>query len=147
MAFDINKGLIYVHGINGTVYGGYAFPLKYIKFDSYKVLYSVTDLDSYRDQSGKLQRNALAHRPIKVEFETPAMLDNDEFGSLMAELQARYTIPAEKKLVIDVFVAEINDYLVSQEVYIPDLNIQMYRYNKAMGKLQYDPVRFAFIGY
>lgn len=147
MAFDLNKGLIYIHGKNGTEYGGFAFPLKYIKFDSYKVLYSVTDLDSYRDQNGELHRNALEHRPIKAEFETPAMLDNDEFGNLMRELQVRYTVPAEKKLVIDVFIAEINDYLVSQEVYIPDLNIQMYRYNKAMGKLQYDPVRFAFIGY
>ena len=126
--------------------GDYIIPFKYIKFDSYSVFMSITDLDSYRDANGKLHRTALQHRPNKVEFETPAMLTNDDFAVLMKNIQDNYTNEQEKKAEVTAYIPEIDDY-VTQEMYMPDVKVSIYRYNKENGKLQYNAIRLAFIGY
>ena len=137
--------LVLIYDKNSTT-DGYKIPWKFIKFDSYKVFQSTTDLDSYRDQAGRLQRTALQHKPIKVEFETPAMLTNDEFAAFMLQLQIRYENVTEKKVFASVYVPETDTYQ-QQYMYIPDIQPSIYRYNKAMGKLQYNPIRIALIGY
>lgn len=126
--------------------GDYTIPYKYIKFNSYKVFMSITDLDSYRDGYGILQRNALEHRPNKCEFETPAMLTNDEFATLMGNIQANYTKASERKASVTLYIPEIDDY-VTQDMYMPDIQPSIYRYNKELNKLQYNSIRLAFIGY
>lgn len=126
--------------------GDYVIPFKYIKFDSYSVFMSVTDLDSYRDAYGILHRNALSHRPNKCEFETPAMLTNEEFATLMTNIRNNYTIASERKASVTLYVPEIDDY-VTQDMYMPDIKPSIYRHNQATGKLQYNAIRLAFIGY
>lgn len=135
-------------GYNGYLVkvGDYIIPYKYIKFDSYSVFMSITDLDSYRDGYGKLHRNALEHRPNKAEFETPAMLTNDDFYDLMSHIQSNYTVPSERKASVTLFIPEINDY-ITQDMYMPDIKPSIYRHNKALDKLQYNSIRLAFIGY
>lgn len=137
--------LIFIHDYDDPQ-NGYEIPMKYIKFDSYKVFQSTTDLDSYRDQTGALQRTALQHKPVKVEFETPAMLTNDEFAAFMLQIQLRYVNTTEKKVYASVYIPETDTY-EEQYMYIPDIQPSIYRYNKAMGKLQYNPIRIALIGY
>lgn len=137
--------LVKIHA-NGNVNTDYVIPWKFIKFDSYKVFQSTTDLDSYRDQTGALQRTALQHKPVKVEFETPAMLTNDEFAAFMLQIQLRYVNTTEKKVYASVYIPETDTY-EQQYMYIPDIQPAIYRYNKAMGKLQYNPIRIALIGY
>lgn len=126
--------------------GNYTLPYKYIKFDSYSVFMSVTDLDSYRDANGVLHRNALQHRPNKCEFETRAMLDNDDVALLMANIRANYTNEAERRALVTLYIPELDDY-VTQDMYMPDIQFSIYRHNKDTGKLQYNPIRLAFIGY
>ena len=126
--------------------GTYIIPFKYIKFDSYKVFMSITDLDSYRDGYGILHRNALDHVPNKAEFETPAMLTNDEFYTLMSNIQSNYTVAKERKASVTLYIPEIDNY-VTQDMYMPDIQPSIYRYNAELGKLQYNSIRLAFIGY
>ena len=95
--------LVKIHA-NGNGLEDYVIPWKFIKFDSYKVFQSTTDLDSYRDQTGALQRTALQHKPVKVEFETPAMLTNDEFAAFMLQIQLRYVNTTEKRFM-QVFIS------------------------------------------
>lgn len=126
--------------------GNYTIPYKYIKFDSYKVFMSITDLDSYRDGYGILQRNALEHKPNKCEFETPALLTNEEFATLMGNIQSNYTKASERKASVTLYIPEIDDY-VTQDMYMPDIQPTIYRYVKATNQLQYNSIRLAFIGY
>lgn len=126
--------------------GNYTLPYKYIKFDSYSVFMSVTDLDSYRDANGVLHRNALSHRPNKCEWETPAMLTNTDFADLMRNIRNNYTKPEERKASVTLYIPELDDY-ATQDMYMPDIQPSIYRYNKDLGKLQYNSIRLAFIGY
>ena len=126
--------------------GEYTIPFKYIKFDAYSVFRSTTDLDSYRDADNVLHRNALEHRVNKCEWETPAMLDNTQFADLMSNIQANYINELEKKALVTLYIPEIDDY-VTQEMYMPDVQPSIYRHNIYTGKLQYNSIRLAFIGY
>ena len=56
--------------------------MKYIKEKTYKGYVSVQDLDSYRDANGLLHREALSHVPIKCEFET-IPLNNEQYEQIM----------------------------------------------------------------
>jgi hypothetical protein len=126
--------------------GDYTLPFKFIKAESYSPYISVADLDSYRDADGILHRNALPDRSTKVEWETPAMLDNDEFGELMANIYAEFTNTNERRATVTMFVPELNGY-VTQDMYMPDIKPTIYWHNKKTGKLQYNAIRLAFIGY
>ncbi len=115
---------------------------KFIKANSFSAYANVQDLDSYRDADGVLHRNALPHVPIKVEFETPAMLTNKDFAELMSNI--KFTNPAERKANVTVYVPEYDDY-VTQEMYMPDIKPTMY--GNYGGVIHYNSIRLAFIGY
>ena len=126
--------------------GDYIIPAnKYIKADSYSVYRNIQDLDSYRDANGFLHRNVLSHVANKVEFETPAMLTNIEFASLMKNIQRNYISSLEeRKALVTLYIPEIDDY-VTQEMYIPD--IQFTIYGIFGNVIKYNAFRLAFIGY
>jgi hypothetical protein len=124
--------------------GDYTIPTSIIKADTYKAYISVTDLDSYVDANGELHRNALEHRAAKVEFETVPMLTDKTYGAFMANIRDQYTNELERKVVATVYIPELDDY-VTQEMYMPDQQPQMYFADA--NKIQYDSVRLAFIGY
>lgn len=119
---------------------------KFVKAESYKVLYSVTDYDSYRDANGVLHRNAVDHRIAKVEWETPALLTNTEVSELFREISRRYTIPKERKVSATVYIPETDSY-VTQEMYMSDPTMQIYHIDKDKNKIQYNSFRIALIGY
>ena len=125
--------------------GDYTIPTnKYIKANSSSALYSTSDLDSYRDANGVLHRQALDHKLLKIEFETPAMLTNDEMSALMANIQSNYTSAVEKRCYVTAYVPETDSY-VTADCYIPDINFSIY--GNYGGKIHYNSVRFAFIEY
>ena len=128
--------------------GNYTLPFKYIKAESYKVFRSVTDLDSYRDANGELHRTALSHVVYKCEFETPAMLTNDDVASLMAHIRDNYINEAERKVVMTLYIPETDSY-ETQDAYMPDpqFTIYMHDASQTVPVLKYNPIRFAFIGY
>lgn len=121
-------------------------PSKWIQADSYSVLYSVTDIDSYRNANGELIRTALSHRVPKVEFNTPANLNNEEFAELMSKIKKNYTVPNERKAKVTMYIAETDDYITA-DCYMPDINPKIYRIDPDTDTIYYEAIRLAFIGY
>lgn len=122
----------------------YIIPKKYIRAETYSVLRSGQDLDSYRDNNGDLQRTALNNFLYKVEFETPALLTNTQIETLMSNIRDRYIDSVEKKVQVQLYVPELNAYK-TQKCYVPDITFQMYLADDNI--IKYNQIRFAFIGY
>ena len=111
---------------------------------SYKATRLIQDIDSYRDANGVLHRNALSHQAMKVEFNTRRGMTDSELADFLGSIQAQFTVPAERKALVKVFIPEINDY-VTQDMYMPDPEIVItHIYNDVV---YYDSIRIAFIGY
>lgn len=121
-------------------------PKKWIQADSYSVVYSVTDIDSYRNANGGLIRTALEHRIPKIEFNLVANLSNTDFAEFMGEIRKRYTIPKERKVKVTCYIPEIDDY-VTENMYMPDITPKIYRIDDSKNEIRYEAIRIAFIGY
>ncbi len=136
---------------NGMAYSGflikvgdYKIPHSWIKAETYSVLRSGQDLDSYRDSNGKLHRTALEHFLGKVEFETPPLKTNTQVSSFMGNIRKQYTNTTEKKANVTFYVPELDEYM-TQEMYMPDITFTIYH---ADGKeIKYNAFRLAFIAY
>lgn len=124
--------------------GSYNIPLSFIRAESYKATHLIQDLDSYRDANGLLHRNALSHVPDKVEFECVPMLTNTEMNAVVSSIRAQFSASAERKASVSMYVPELDSY-VTQDMYMPDPEFTMYYADGSM--IQYNAVRFAFIGY
>lgn len=122
----------------------YIIQRKFIRAESYSVLRSGQDLDSYRDNNGDLQRTALNNFLYKVEFETPALLTNTTFSELMTNIRNRYIDSVQKKVKVELYVPELDRY-ETQVCYIPDITPTMYLADSNI--IKYNPIRIAFIGY
>lgn len=123
--------------------GNYTIPNKCIKYDSWSSIYETLDWDSYRDMAGKLHRNALSERKIKVEFTTPNMYKS-EFDALMAGIRSQFTDAVEQKGNVTAYIDELGDY-VTQEAYLVNVNPKIAQ-NSPFGII-YQPTRICFIGY
>ncbi len=124
--------------------GNYTIPHKYIKAETYQALYSTLDLDSTRLANGTLNREVLEHHVGKVEFETIPLMDNEQLNDLLSNIRNNYTNALEKKANVTFYVPEYDTYY-TQEMYVPDITFTMYFADG--NKVQYEPVRIAFIGY
>lgn len=124
--------------------GDYKIPHKYISAESYSVYKNTQDLDSYRDADGVLHRTTLEHTPNKAEFETRNMLTNKEFAELMNNIKNNYTNATERTASVTLYIPESDSY-VTQDMYMPDFQPQIYFADSK--KIQYKPIRLAFIGY
>ena len=100
MAFAVYLLRVGSYEIDGT---------KFINWSKYNVTRNIQDLDSYRDASGVLHRNAVDHVPLKVEFETRENLTNADmaefFGNINSNLDAK-----ERKATVTVYVPELDAY-------------------------------------
>lgn len=124
--------------------GNYQLPHSFIKAESYSVYRNIQDIDSYRDGDGKLHRTALTHVPNKVEFETIPHLTNSQFSELMKNISNNYTVKAERKASVTLYIPETDSY-VTQDMYMPDIQPKIYGiFNNV---IKYNSIRFAFIGY
>ena len=124
--------------------GDYKIPHSYIGAESYSAVKNTQDIDSYRDANGELHRDALEHTPYKVEFETRNMLTNTEFSTLMRNIKSNFINTLEKKANVTLYLPEEDDY-VTQDIYMPDIQVPMYFADDKIVK--YKPIRLAFIGY
>lgn len=125
--------------------GNYNIPLNFIKEDSYSAYRNVQDLDSYRDANGLLHRTTVEHVPIKIEFETMP-LNNIDYETLMTGIRNNYSIVNERKASVVAYVPEINDY-VTQDMYIAQPQPKIKSINVKTKTIEYNPIKFSFIGY
>ena len=130
--------------------GNYIIPNKIIQADSYKAVRTVIDLDSYRDADGLLHRQALDHVPHKVEFNIKPMRTHFEISEILGNIQDNMTEYKERKVSATFYVPEEDKY-ITQDMYMPDINFQIYGIKKFdendKGTIYYDAIRLAFIGY
>lgn len=123
--------------------GNYKIPQKYISAETYSVYVNMQDLDPYTDANGYLHREAVELKALKVEFETPAMLTNKEFASLMGNIQSNYISKKERKCSLTAYIPEYDSY-VTQTGYMADFQPQIY--GTYGGVIHYNPIRLAFVG-
>ena len=125
--------------------GTYIIPNNLIVLKTYKAAYNIQDLDPYRDGNGVLHRNALPHVPPKVEFQIKPGLTNTKFDIIMNNIRGQYTIPAERKGVVSIFIPELGNY-VETNAYMPDPEISIIRIENSSTVI-YDAITLKFIGY
>lgn len=134
----------------GTGEGAYTIPSnRFISADSYKAYANMQDLDPWTDADGYLHRNAVKLKALKVEFETPAMLTDDDVAELFYHIDRNITNADANECYITAFVQRYNQYF-TQKGYLVDVEPQIYgnyeRNSAGNGILRYDPIRIAFVG-
>lgn len=130
--------------------GDYIIPTnRFIAADSYKAYANMQDLDPWTDADGYLHRNAVRLKALKVEFETPAMLTDEDFSELMWNIDRNITNADANECYIEAFIPRYNRY-ERQKGYLVDIEPQIYgnyeRDNSGNGILRYNPIRIAFVG-
>lgn len=124
--------------------GNYEIPAnKFIRADSYSAYVNMQDLEPWTDANGYLHRNAVKLKAMKVEFETPAMLTNTTFETLMSNIRKNYTNATARECMVTAYMPETDSY-VTQKCYLADFTPQIY--GTYGGQIHYNPIRLAFIG-
>lgn len=143
-----NGYLLKVKGVGSGAYASdYTFPLTYIQFESFKPIKAVQDLDAYRDANGILHRNVIPAKIVKVEFQLRENIKASEYDTILSAIKNRYTVAAERKCKIDVFLPETCGYTGYIDVYLPDPDVTIKRVDEDINDLIYKSARMAFIGY
>lgn len=123
--------------------GNYTVPHKFIRADTYSPYDNMQDIDDYTDANGKLHRNAVDLKAIKVEFETPAMLTDKELTDFLTNIKANFIEAKSRSVMITAYIPFEDDY-VTQKGYMVDITPRMYGIFNDV--IKYNPIRFAFIG-
>lgn len=123
--------------------GEYQFPAKYIAANTYQAYDNMQDVNPWVDENGYTHRDAVELKAIKVEFETPAMLTDDDLSEIISNIQHNIVNRNENGCYITAYIPRLNDY-VTQYGYMADFQPQIY--GTYGGVIHYNPIRFAFIG-
>lgn len=124
--------------------GSYKVPFEYITASTFQSPLLGQDLNSYRDDNGKLHRDAVKNQVLKAEWQVPSK-NEKEFDAFMTKINAQYVgIRREKKCLVTAWCPEIMKY-VTMYCYVPDVTpIVGYADEKT---IEYDAWRIAFTGY
>ena len=146
MAYNSTYGLVQLLDTVNTPPVNWKFPLKYIRYESYKVTPDQNqDLNSTVDTTGNLHRYPLDHTRTKVEFNMPVMTSN-EMNTLISTISSYWNKPTERKVSMRYFDPLTNGYKTGS-FYIPDIDFVMMNVDESNGLIKYQEVRIAFIEY
>ena len=121
-------------------------PIKYIKAESYKVTPNQRmESSANRASTGVLIRSTVSHTASKIEFSTPP-LTNSDVNAIHTLLTNAYTNSLQRKLDLRYYDPSSDDYKTGT-FYVPDINYDINRIEKATNKIHYNPIRIAFIEY
>lgn len=121
-------------------------PLKYMRAETYSVTPNQRmEWSAERDVNGYLHRVTVENMPPKIEFNTPLMT-NTEISALNALFQAAYTNTNERKLNVTYYDPETDSYK-THWCYMPDVQYKIRNVDAANNVINYEELRFAFIGY
>ena len=125
---------------------GTEIPLKYMRAETYSVTpQQRMEWSAERDVTGVLDRKTVENMPPKIEFNTPLMT-NTEVSALNTILQAAYTNVAERKLTVYYYDPESDDYK-AHDCYMPDVKYEIRNVDATNKVINYEELRYAFIGY
>ena len=124
--------------------GEYTVPTdRFVAAESYKASAYMQDVDPFTDMDGYVHRNAVKLKALKVEFETPAMLTDEDFAEFMYHIDQNIIDKISNECYITAFIPRYNQYF-TQRAYFADVDPTVYgNYN---GKVRYNPIRIAFTG-
>lgn len=121
-------------------------PLKYMRAETYTVTpQQRLEWSAERDVTGVLHRETTPNMPPKIEFETPLMTNSD-INALNTILSGAYKVVAERKLRVTYYDPESDSYK-SHYCYMPDVHYQIRNVDTVNNVINYQQLRYAFIGY
>lgn len=137
-----NGYLIKLIATNGTKT---ELPIKYIRYQTYKVERNTMDLDPTRSLDAVLHRNPLPHTADKVEFETVSM-DNTQLQAFLSIIRNHYRNPLAKDVYMEYYEPESDSYKTGH-FYVPDISFTIRNIDNAKNVVNYGQTRIAFIEY
>lgn len=121
-------------------------PMKYMRAETYSVTPDQRlEWSAERDVTGVLHRETVANQPPKIEFSTP-MMTNSDINALNTILSAAYSVAAERKLRVTYYDPETDSYK-AHDCYMPDVKYEIRNVDTANNVINYQELRYAFIGY
>lgn len=121
-------------------------PYKFMKSESYKSHPDQRmESSAKRVSTGKLHRVTCDHTATKVEWETPALW-NDDMAELTALFDANWISAKERKIRVNYYDTWTNTHKVG-EFYMPDPEMDIMRVDSVNHKILYAPMRIALIEY
>lgn len=121
-------------------------PLTYMRAETYTVTPNQRlEWSAERDTTGVLHRETVANQPPKIEFETPLMTNSD-INALNTIIAAAYTNSSERKLTVTYYDPETDSYK-THECYMPDVHYEIRNVDTVNNVINYEQLRYAFIGY
>lgn len=120
--------------------------LKYMRAETYSVTPNQRmEWSAERDVNGFLHRQTVTNKPPKIEFETPLMT-NTEINALNTIISNAYSSSSERKLWVYYYDPETDSYK-KHECYMPDVQYKIRSVNATGNVVNYEQLRYAFIGY
>lgn len=121
-------------------------PLKYMRAETYSVTPNQRmEWSAERDVNGYLHRQTVENMPPKIEFKTPLM-NNADINALNTILSNAYSSVSERKLFVQYYDPETDTYK-THECYMPDVKYEIRNVDALHNVVNYEELRYAFIGY
>ena len=121
-------------------------PMKYMRAETYSVTPNQRlEWSAERDVTGVLHRETTPNMPPKIEFNTPLMTNKD-IKALNTILQNAYSVAVERKLSVTYYDPESDTYK-THDCYMPDVKYEIRNVDTAHNVINYEELRYAFIGY
>ena len=121
-------------------------PMKFMRAETYSVTPDQRmEWSAERDINGYLHRSVVENKPPKIEFNTPLMT-NADIVELNTIIQSAYTVQEERKIPIRYYDPESDTYK-DHECYMPDVQYKIRNVDIANNIINYEELRYAFIGY
>lgn len=121
-------------------------PINFIRYSTYKVTPDQRmEWSAERNVNGVLQRETVPNMPPKIEFNTK-LLTNSDVTALMSILNKSFTVASERKLPVYFYDPENNTYK-TWDCYMPDIDFKIRNVDTVKNIINYEELRFAFIGY
>lgn len=130
----------------GTGNSATEIPLRFMRAETYSVTPDQRmEWSAERDITGVLHRDTVENMPPKIEFKTPLMTNKD-IVQLNTIIQGAFTNQRERKISIEFYDPETDSYK-TWDCYMPDVQYQIRNVDVARNIVNYQELRFAFIGY
>ena len=121
-------------------------PLKYMRAETYTVTPDQRmEWSAERDVTGVLHRETVQNLPPKIEFNTPLMT-NSEINALNSIIKAAFTSYLQRNITIQFYDPERDEYW-EWDCYMPDVKYHIRNADTANNIINYEELRYAFIGY
>lgn len=121
-------------------------PLKYMRAETYTVTPDQRmEWSAERDVTGVLHRETVQNLPPKIEFNTPLMT-NADINALNSIIKAAFTSYLQRNITIQFYDPERDQYW-EWDCYMPDVHYQIRNADTTNHVINYEELRYAFIGY